>query len=71
MDSYKIGSEIALPDGIHITLEGAFVVKGGKVFYATENLYDKWGNVLDAEDLLDATHPLRELISTLPEGAKE
>ena len=61
MVSYREGDTIPLPDGIHITLEGAFAVRDGWVLYATKHIYSKWGDVLKASDLLDSYHPLKDM----------
>jgi hypothetical protein len=43
---YRVGTEIDLPNGLHIGYEGWFIVNYGKVIRTGTAIYDKWGKIL-------------------------
>ena len=53
MHKYEVGDKVLIPDGIYITLDGIIVIKNGILVAANEKIYDKWGNEIDQERIID------------------
>ena len=58
MNHYSIGDKIEIPNGLHLTHEGWFVVHGGKVFITGLEIWDKWGNELDPCAIIEPNNPI-------------
>ncbi len=53
LKNYKIGDFIQLEDGIYIGYEGWFSVRNSEVTDCGRDVYDKWGNRLSLEELIN------------------
>lgn len=56
-NQYNIGDKVEIPDGVYISYDGAVVVNDGVFICFFERLFDKWGNPLSIENILDVRWP--------------
>ena len=52
LEHYNEGDEIDLPDGLHLTLEGWFIVWNGIIKDIGEEIWSKWGYKIAPADLI-------------------
>jgi len=71
MKHYRIGSEIELPNGLHIGYEGWFVVENNKVVCEGETIYDKWGGTLETNDVINSRNPINIVIDEMEKKNRE
>ena len=57
MKHYDVNDKIPIDDGLWIGFEGWFVVDEGRVMKVGSNIYDKWGNRLDASTIIRGGNP--------------
>jgi hypothetical protein len=63
---YKVGDKIKIPDGIYIAYEGVVIIKISKIIAAYEpDLFDKWGNPIDIDELLNNKSPLINALKSI------
>ena len=58
MKVYRIGQNIDLTDGCYIGYEGAFIVSNNTIVAIAEDIYDKWGGLLSAKNLIGNNNPV-------------
>lgn len=67
MREYGIGSPINLPDGCYVGYEWWFVVFHKEVVQIGENIFDKWGNILNKEVILDPNNQVSRQVKMYTE----
>ena len=60
--NYKLDDNIELLDGIYIGYEGWFRVRNSKIVDIGKHVYDKWGNLLLLENVLNTNSPIMEAL---------
>jgi len=50
---YTPGNDIDIPDGIYVCYEGLIVIHNGIFVCEMDNLYTKWGDILDKYEILE------------------
>ena len=58
LNEYTTGDEIELPDGCYVGYEGYFVVKDRRIIFIDNHLYDKYGNEIDTEEIIENVNPV-------------
>jgi hypothetical protein len=62
LKDFVIGDKTDIPDGIYITLDGIIIIKNGTFIGENEKIFDKWGNEIDQEkiiDLIKSNNPIK------------
>jgi len=67
MKCYMDGDNIDLPDGLHISYEGWFVVRDKKIVQIGKEVYDKWGGELNLERIIDPNNPIIHHLKAIEE----
>ena len=65
MKTYYSGDPIDLPDGLHITHEGWFIVNCGIITNIGIDIHDKWGNELKSSDIIESNNPIGQRLTAL------
>lgn len=53
MQHYDVGDETFIPDGVYIAYEGIVVIICGRVAQTFDHALDKWGGLVNLEQVLD------------------
>jgi len=69
--TYEVGDEINMEDCVLIGFEGAVVIKDNEVVMITENIMDKWGVVLDCEDIIGDNNPIKNAVDYIMNAADD
>lgn len=67
MRHFKYGQEVPLDDGVYMTGGAIIVVIGGKFVAEFIYLTDKWGSIIDMDDILNERNPVAQAIQELKE----
>ena len=62
---YEIGDDVEIPDGVYVANEGAIVIVDGKFVAEFETMTSKWGDVLDAGEILRPHSPMLQSLDEL------
>lgn len=60
MEHYDVGAQVGIPDGIHIGLDGFAVVWKGILQHVYGFAIDKWGNIVEPKDFIEARNPVQQ-----------
>lgn len=63
--TYNVGDIIDLPDGLHVSYEGVFLVEEGRIKGTARDLYDKWGERLSLDTILDPKNPVLQALEKI------
>lgn len=65
MMHYDIGDKVDIPDGIYLAYEGIVVISdNGKLIAFCDKLFDKWGNAININELLNKNNPVMSVVKT-------
>lgn len=64
---FDIGDKAPIADGVYVGYEGVVVIKGGVFVAAFDNLFDKWGDVVDTHEILNSLNPLSIVVKEVSE----
>lgn len=57
LKEFGLGDKADIPDGIYLTLDGIVIIKNGTFIGVNEKIFDKWGNEIDQERLINLIKP--------------
>jgi len=68
---YKIGDEVYIKDGVYVGNEGVVTIHEGKLLRVDKELNDKWGGIIDIEEILNPDNPISQAMDRYEETLKE
>lgn len=63
--TFNIGDEVPIDDGVYLEYSGAVVVQEGKLKYFIEDVYDKWGNLINIKEAIEARNPIEKALASI------
>ena len=59
---FEIGDKVDIKDGIYLEYGGVIVIKDGIFIAEFKHLTDKWGGIIECNEILDDRHWIKKII---------
>jgi hypothetical protein len=69
--TYEIGDAVPIDDGIYVAHEGIVVIHNSKFVARFDNIFTKWGDIVDPQTILDPHDYIKKAVKETIEKHKK